>query len=103
MKDYHDRFLDSLKLPEGFEAKRYNGMNRVHFKYHGVGFAVMDMKQDCYNLGSRDDYYKSVHVNKFEHINYLGPNHALIRDIPYSDTSVLYALFDYIADLWSGR
>ncbi|SEW21155.1 HNH endonuclease [Ruminococcaceae bacterium KH2T8] len=92
-----ESFYSNLLLPEGFEAKRYDGMNRVHFKYRGVGFAVMDMNTYTYNLGSRDEYMHAVGVREFEYTHILGPNHAMLRGIPNADTTVLYKLFDYIS------
>ena len=89
-----DNFIASLSLPQGITAYRYEGMNRVHFKYHGVGFAVIDMKNDCYNLGSRSEYFKKVGLFNFEKTDNLGPNHALIRNIPYEDTDALFRLIN---------
>ena len=92
-----DTFIDSLNLPQGFEAKRYDGMNRVHFKYLGIGFAVIDMKVDNYNLGSRESYMDDIGVIDYTTTQNLGPNHALLKNIPYDDTSVLYKLFGYVS------
>ena len=92
VKKSKNNFIESLNLPDGIYAKKYDGMNRVHFKCHGVGFMVIDMKNDCYNLSTRDEYLREVGVFHFETTESLGPNHALIRDIPYKDTEVLFKL-----------
>lgn len=91
-----NNFIESLNLPDGIYAKRFEGMDRVHFKCHGVGFMVIDMKNDCYNLYSREKYMRDVGVFEFELTNSTGPNPALIRNIPYEDTVVLFKLMNYI-------
>lgn len=98
-----DNFIESLDLPQGVEAKRYEGMNRVHFKYYGIRFAVIDMKTEGYNLGSRESYMKEIGVSQFKLTSNLGPNVALLKDIPYSDTTVLYNLIEYISGSASDR
>ena len=90
-----NNFIDSLNLPDGIFAKRFNGMNRVHFKCHGVGFAVIDMKNNCYNLWTREEFLRDVGVYHFEKNENHGPNRAVIRDIPYEDTEILFKLFSY--------
>ena len=52
-----DDFIRKLNnmLPVGFEAKKYNGMPRIHIKYNHYGFAVIDLRRDSYNLyGSKE-------------------------------------------------
>ena len=61
-----DNFIDSLNLPDGIFAKRFEGMNRVHFKCHGVGFMIIDMKSDSYNLGTREEFLRDAGVYQFE-------------------------------------
>ncbi len=90
-----DSFIESLNLPDGIYAKRFAGMNRVHFKCHGVGFMIIDMKNNGYNLGTREEYLRDAGVYHFVVSNNLGPNRALIRDIPYEDTEVLFKLINY--------
>ena len=90
-----NNFIPSLSLPDGITAYRYDGMNRVHFKCHSVGFTVIDMKNDCYNLGTREEFLRDIGVYQFEKTNSLGPNNALLRDIPYEDTEVLFKLINY--------
>lgn len=90
-------FINSLVLPKGFEAKQYNGMNRVHLKYKSVGFAVFNMNKNTYNLATRKEVYKAINVNDYSYEKNLGPNDAIIKGIPYSDTTVLYRLIDYIS------
>lgn len=91
-----NNFIKSLKLPDGITAYRFNGMDRVHFKCYGVGFLVIDMKKDFYNLFSRAEYMRDIGVLRFELTDSYGPNPALLRDIPYEDTEVLFALINYI-------
>ena len=90
-----NNFIASLRLPDGITAYRYEGMDRVHFKCHGVGFSVIDMKNDCYNLSSREEFLRDVGIYRFEKTDNMGPNHAMIRNIPYEDTDVLYKLINY--------
>lgn len=90
-----NNFIASLSLPDGITAYRYEGMDRVHFKCHGVGFLVIDMKNNCYNLNTREEYLRDVGVYRFEKTDNMGPNKALIRDIPYEDIEVLFKLIKY--------
>lgn len=92
-----DNFIERLALPDGFEAKRFEGMNRVHFKYNGIGFAVIDMKSDGYNLGTREKHLDDIGITDYGITQNLGPNRALIKDIPYKDTDTLYKLFNLIS------
>ena len=89
-----NNFIESLNLPDGIYAKKFDGMNRVHFKCHGVGFMVIDMKKDNYNLGTREEHLRNIGIYHFEITDNLGPNRALIRDIPYEDTEVLFKLIN---------
>ena len=95
--DERESFFISLILPDGFEAKRYNGMNRVHLKKDSIGFAVFDMNVADYNLATREEYFKAISVEKYDYTDNLGPNHAIVRNIRYSDTGILYKLIDYIS------
>ena len=89
-------FIESLKLPEGVEAHRFNGMNRVHFKYKEKGFAVIDMKASTYNFASRPEYFQAIGITRHDVTYNLGLNRAIIWDIPYSDTTYLFKLINYI-------
>ncbi len=92
-----DNFVDFLGLSERFEAKKFEGMNRVHFKYDGIGFAVIEMKRDCYNLRTRESYLDDIGVNDYDTTQHHHPNSALIRDIPYSDADILFKLIKYVS------
>lgn len=92
-----DTFISSLILPDSVKPYRYRDMDRVHFKYNGEGFLVIDMRNTYYHLGTREGYLRALGINDFEFTDNLGPNHALIRNIPFSDTSVLYGLVKYIS------
>ena len=72
-------------------------MNRVHLKYKSVGFAVFNMNKNTYNLATRKEVYKAINVNDYSSEKNLGPNDAIIKGIPYSDTTILYRLIDYIS------
>gem|GEM_PF-2896227 len=89
--------MDFLGLSERFEAKKFEGMNRVHFKYDGIGFAVIEMKRDCYNLRTRESYLDDIGVNDYDTTQHHHPNSALIRDIPYSDADILFKLIKYVS------
>ena len=98
-----DSFIKSLVLPKGFEAKQYNGMNRVHLKYKSVGFAVFNMNKNTYNLATRKEVFRAINVNDYSSEKNLGPNDAIIKGIPYSDTTILYRLIDYISSFEDAR
>ena len=91
-----ENFIESLSLPEGVEALKFNGMNRVHFKYNEKGFLVIDMKASTYNLASRPEFFRAIGITKHDVTYNLGLNRAIIWDIPYSDTTVLFKLINYI-------
>ncbi len=95
--DDREVFFESLILPDDFEAKRYIGMNRVHLKKNSVVFAVFDMNANDYNLATREEYFKAIGVEKYNYTDNLGPNHAIVKNIRYSDTDILYRLIDYIS------
>lgn len=92
-----DNFIESLGLPEGFEVKHFEGMNRFHFKYNGVGFAVIDMKRDSYNLRTREKYLDAVGVADYGITQHHSPNSAFVRDVSYNDTAVIFKLFEYVS------
>ncbi len=91
-----DTFIESLNLPSGVEAIKFKGMNRVHFKYRGVGFCVIDMKVEAYNLASRKEYMDAIGCKGYEITYSLGPNKAVVKDIPYNNSELLYMILGYI-------
>ena len=93
-----ESFIEKLKLPKGFEAKRFEGMNRIHFKYLGIGYFIVDLKNSNYNLASREEYLNAIGVKDYSISKNLGPNRAIIKDIPYNNTEVLYKLLSYISN-----
>ena len=97
-----DSFIDSLRLPQQIEAKQFKGMNRVHFKCNGIGFAVIDMKSATYNLASRADYFKAIGFADYELTSNMGPNKAVLQDVEYNDDEVLLRLINYIVGVASG-
>ena len=95
--DKREIFYNEIHLPQGFVAKRYKGMNRVHLKYNSKGFAVVDMNKNTYNLATRAKLYDALHVNNYEYTNNMGPNHAIVKSIDYSNKDILYKLIDFIS------
>ena len=91
-----ESFINSLSFPENFEAVCYKGMSRIHLKYKGVGFAVVDAKRNNYNIATREECIKAIGVKKYDIVQYLGANKALMKNISYDETDMLYKLIDYI-------
>ena len=60
--------LNSM-LPAEFEAKKFDGMPRIHIKYNHYGFAVIDLKRDSYNLAVLEGLFSAVGIQEFEHIS----------------------------------
>ncbi len=60
--------LNSM-LPAGFEAKKFDGMPRIHIKYNHYGFAVIDLKRDSYNLAVLEGLFSAFGIQEFEHIS----------------------------------
>ena len=71
--------LNSL-LPDGFEAKKFKRMPRIHIKYFHYGFAVIDLNKSNYNLYALDGLFSAIGI----------------RNISYEDTEVLIKIFKYI-------
>ena len=89
-------FFSSLVLPSEVEIKQFEGMDRFHFKYMNKGFLVIDLKNNGYQLRTREDYLKAIGIEKYE-LDYLHTtNPAKIRTIPYSDTNILRRLIEFI-------
>ena len=95
--DKREIFYNEIHLPKGLVAKRYKGMNRVHLKCNSKGFAVVDMNKNTYNLATRAKLYDALHVNNYEYTNNMGPNHAIVKSIDYSNKDILYKLIDFIS------
>ena len=97
--DERELFYQSIQLPKGFEANRYNGMNRVHFKRNLIGFAVIDMNTKTYNITTRTRIFNAIGIHNYEYTDNLGPNHAIVRKIEFSDTEILYKLINFVNEL----
>ena len=97
--DERELFYQKLQLPKGFEAKRFNGMNRVHFKRNMIGFAVMDMNAKTYNIATRARIFNAIGIHDYEYTENLEPNHAIIRNIEFSDTEILCKLINFVNEL----
>lgn len=96
-----NEFLFKLKnsLPDGFEAKKFNRMRRVHIKYFHYGFAVIDMNNSDYNLYAIDGLFSAVGVNKYERdIPNMSNKTTRIMHISYNNTDVLEKLIKYVKD-----
>ena len=89
--------LNSM-LPAEFEAKKFDGMPRIHIKYNHYGFAVIDLKRDSYNLAVLEGLFSAVGIQKFERISNMSNKTNRIRSIPYENTSILQKLLKYIND-----
>ena len=89
-------FFSSLTLPENVEIKQFEGMDRFHFKHKGKGFMVINLKNDSYQLRSREEYLKAIGVNDYDYDAGHPTNPAIIKSIPYSDTTILKQLVNYV-------
>lgn len=89
-------FFSSIVLPENVEIKQFEGMDRFHFKYQGNGFMVIDLKSDSYLLRSREEYLKAIGVNEYDYDAGHPTNPAIIKTIPYSDTTILKRIINYV-------
>ena len=85
-------------LPAAFEAKKFDGVPRIHIKYNHYGFAVIDLKRDSYNLAGLEGLFSAVGIQEFERISNMSNKTNRIRSIPYENTSILQKLFKYIND-----
>lgn len=94
-----DLFINKLNklLPDGFEAKKFNRMPRIHLKYRHYGFAVIDLRSDYYNLYVLGGLFSAIGVTRFEHTNMSNKTNRIMR-IPYEDTVILEKLFKYVKD-----
>lgn len=93
-----DTFIYRLNrlLPDGFEAKKFNNMPRIHIKYRHFGFAVIDLKADSYNLSVIGGLLSAIGVTDFERISNMSNKTNRIRSIPYEDTRILENLIEYV-------
>ena len=91
-----ESFFSSLVLPPEVEIEQFEGMDRFHFKYKGKGFLVIDLKNNSYQIRTREAYLKAIGIEKYKLNNMHPTNPAQIRDISYSDTRILKSLIDYI-------
>ena len=90
-------FFSSLVLPNDVEIKQFEGMDRFHFKYKDKGFLVIDLRQDSYQLRTREDYLKAIGIGDYQIDNMHPTNPAKIKNIPYSDTQILKKLITFIS------
>ena len=95
-----DLFINKLNklLPDGFEAKKFNRMPRIHIKYRHYGFAVIDLRSDYYNLYVLGGLFSSIGVTRFERVKSYSNKTNRIMRIPYEDTVVLEKLLKYVKD-----
>jgi len=94
-----NEFIYKLKnfLPEGFEAKKYNRMPRIHIKYYHYGFAVIDLNQNNYNLYAIDGLFSAIGVNYYErNLSNMSNKTTRIMHISYNDIDVLSKMIKYV-------
>lgn len=88
--------LNSI-LPDGFEAKKFKQMPRIHIKYFHYGFAVIDLNKRNYNLYALDGLFSSIGIRNYERdFPCMSNKKTRIMHISYEDTEVLKKLFKYI-------
>lgn len=87
--------LNSL-LPDGFEAKKFKNMPRIHIKYLHYGFVVIDLCSNFYNLFAIEGLFPAIGVRNFEQISNMGNKTTRVMHIDYDDTKILEKLFDYV-------
>lgn len=96
-----NEFISMLNnsLPDGFEAKKFNRMQRIHIKYFHYGFAVIDLNQSNYNLFAIDGLFSAIGVRNYErNIPNMSNKTTRIKHISYDDTDVLEKLIKYVKD-----
>ena len=93
-----NEFIFKLKnfLPDGFEAKKFNRMPRIHIKYFHYGFAVIDLCHSDYNLFAIEGLFSAIGVHNFERITNMSNKKNRIMHIPYEDTDILERLIKYV-------
>jgi hypothetical protein len=85
-------------LPSDFEAKKFEGMPRIHIKYNHYGFAVIDLKKDSYNLSVLEGMFTAVGIQGFERISNMRNKTNRIRSIPYENTAILQEVLKYVSN-----
>lgn len=88
--------LNSI-LPDGFEAKKFRQMPRIHIKYFHYGFAVIDLNKRNYNLYALDGLFSAIGIRNYDrNFTCMSNKPTRIMHIPYEDTEVLKKLFKYV-------
>ena len=64
-----------------------------------IGFAVMDMNVKTYNIATRARIFNAIGIHDYEYTENFGPNHAIIRNIEFSDTEILCKLIKFVNEL----
>ena len=84
-------------LPDGFEAKKFNRMRRMHIKYFHYGFAVIDLNQSNYNLYAIDGLFSAIGIRNYErNIPNMANKTTRLMHISYEDTEALKKLIKYV-------
>lgn len=94
-----NEFISMLNnsLPDGFEAKKFRRMQRIHIKYYHYGFAVIDLNQSNYNLFAIDGLFSAIGVRNYErNIPNMSNKTTRIMHISYDDTDVLDKMIKYV-------
>ena len=85
-------------LPADFEAKKFNGMPRIHIKCNHFGFAVIDLRRNNYHLFVLEGMFTAIGIQEYEQISNMSNKTNCIKNIPYEDTIVLNRLSKYVSD-----
>ena len=85
-------------LPDGFQAKKFNRMPRIHIKYHHYGFAVVDLRESFYHLYALEGLFSAVGVRQFDHITNMSNKTNRIEKIPYEYMDIIQKLLKYVQD-----
>ena len=95
-----DMFIKELNdmLPEGFQAKKFNRMPRIHIKYHHYGFAVIDLREDYYHLYAIEGLFSAVGIQHYDHISNMSNKTNRITRIPYGDMTIIKKLIQYVQE-----
>lgn len=88
-------FIESLSLPDDVEVRYHKGP-RIHLRYGGDGFCLIDCFQKWYTLSSREEFFDRMGVSGYEIVTNQKRNNAVYRRIEYDDVSLLINLINLI-------
>ena len=93
--EFKTDFVASLCLPEDVEVRYHKGP-RIHLRYGGDGFCLIDCFQEWYTLSSRKEFFDRMGLSGYEIVTYQRRNNAVYRRIEYGNISLLNKLIDMI-------